>query len=443
MLASMRLTRLGILVVAMSHASACDYSDPGKGANDASVAPPSDTGLGSEASAPMSGDTSLVDTGSVEATNAPGDPAGDTTAVEATSPPEDVPGEAGEASEATVGDAGTPEGSSPPEDVATDAAETAETAETIILPTTPPPIIETQTTSTGGWTLAPGKEATKCVVQRLGNANELWVSQVRTTLAKGSHHLVVYVSDETEEQTTPFNCTPFVETLRGTTYPIMISQIREETLKFPSGVAFKFAPHQMVRIETHYLNYYADPITASSVIAFDAIEKEDVAAEGNMLFYGNPDFVIPKGGAPYSTPWRWLSVLPGTHVFAVTGHTHQYGTNGEIAQSTSVDDPGMSLYPPAGAPYDWEEPPLTYFDPALGFDPDKGFRYRCTWENTSASDVDFGESANAEMCFLWAYYYPSQGYRICLSPGDIGGGVAGDEVCCPGSWVCDYIKGFL
>lgn len=435
MLALMRLTRLGILALVTSHASACDYSDPGKAANDSAVAVPSDTGLGSEASATTTpNDTSAVDTGAVEATNSPGDIAADTAPGEATSPPEDVPVEAGET---TVAD------TSPPEDVPSDTAETADTAETIVLPAVPPAIVETQTTSTGGWTLAPGKEATKCVVQRLGNEADLWVSQIRTTLAKGSHHLVVYVSDETQEQTTPFNCTPFVETLRGTTYPIMISQIREETLKFPNGVAFKFAPHQMVRIETHYLNYYADPLTTSSVIAFDAIKKEDVAAEGNMLFYGNPDFLIPKGGAPFSTPWRWLSVLPGTHVFAITGHTHQYGTNVEIAQSTSVDDPGMSLYPPAGEPYDWEEPPLTYFEPALGFDPDKGFRYRCTWENTSGADVDFGESANAEMCFLWAYYYPSQGYRICLSPGDLGGGVAGDEVCCPGSWVCDYIKGFL
>ena len=27
--------------------------------------------------------------------------------------------------------------------------------------------------------------------------------------------------------------------------------------------------------------------------------------------------------------------------------------------------------------------------------------------------VSFGESFNDEMCFLWHYYYPSQGFQVC------------------------------
>ena len=29
--------------------------------------------------------------------------------------------------------------------------------------------------------------------------------------------------------------------------------------------------------------------------------------------------------------------------------------------------------------------------------------------------VPFGESANNEMCFFWAYYYPSQGAKIAMN----------------------------
>jgi hypothetical protein len=28
--------------------------------------------------------------------------------------------------------------------------------------------------------------------------------------------------------------------------------------------------------------------------------------------------------------------------------------------------------------------------------------------------VKFGESFNDEMCFLWQYYYPSQGFQLCV-----------------------------
>jgi hypothetical protein len=103
----------------------------------------------------------------------------------------------------------------------------------------------------------------------------------------------------------------------------------------------------------------------------------------------------------------------------------------------------MSIYPAEGAPFTWDEPPVERFDPAMTFDGSQGFRYRCSWDNTTGEELGFGESARQEMCFLWAYYYPSQGYRLCVSPGSIGNGVAGDEVCCPGHWVCDYIQQFL
>jgi hypothetical protein len=44
--------------------------------------------------------------------------------------------------------------------------------------------------------------------------------------------------------------------------------------------------------------------------------------------------------------------------------------------------------------------------------------------------VTFGESATNEMCFFWAYYYPSQGSRVCMHSDRVQGGI---DLCCPGS----------
>ena len=307
----------------------------------------------------------------------------------------------------------------------------------------PPPIKETYNTFVGDWTMTPGQEVTKCVRKRLGNVDPIWVTSIQTSLNKGSHHVIVYRSDQDTEILEPENCDPFIETLGGETIPLIITQVSEETLTLPPGVAFKFAPHQMIRIEAHYLNYYDEDISAHADVSFKTIAQEDVEHEADMLFYGTPDFSIPAG-KEHTTPWHFIDVWEDTKVFAVTGHTHQHGTNVEISKSTSADDEGDFIYP-QDTPFTWNESPIEQYSPALHFSAGEGFRYRCTWKNTSNKSLSFGESANQEMCFLWAYYYPSKGYRMCVNPGGIAGGFdVGEQVCCPDdAFLCDLIKGFL
>jgi hypothetical protein len=60
--------------------------------------------------------------------------------------------------------------------------------------------------------------------------------------------------------------------------------------------------------------------------------------------------------------------------------------------------------------------------------------------NTSEQSVGFGESANDEMCFFWAYYFPSQGARVCVHSDQVSGGI---DLCCPGSPLCSLIENML
>jgi len=291
--------------------------------------------------------------------------------------------------------------------------------------------------------MKPGKEVTKCVRKRLDNTDPIWVTSIETKLNKGSHHVIVYRSDQDTEFEEPIDCDPFVETLGGETIPLIITQVKDETLTLPPGVAFKFEPNQMIRVEAHYFNYYTEDITAHAEVTFNTIAAEDVEHEADMLFYGTPDFSVPPG-EEHTTPWHFIDVWEDTKIFAVTGHTHQYGTNVEISQSTSSDDEGDYIYPKS-TPFQWDESPIEQYSPPLHFAEGEGLRYRCTWNNTGNDTLTFGESAKKEMCFLWAYYYPSKGYRMCVNPGGIAGGFdLGNQVCCPDDAVlCDMIKGFL
>ena len=83
----------------------------------------------------------------------------------------------------------------------------------------------------------------------------------------------------------------------------------------------------------------------------------------------------------------------------------------------------------------WSEPPTVYHDPPFEIPQGGGFRFTCSWDNQSDAQVSFGESANQEMCFFWAYYYPSKGSRVCAHTAQFGG----MDVCCPGSDLCGLL----
>ncbi|MFO0750769.1 MAG: hypothetical protein U1F43_34630 [Myxococcota bacterium] len=260
----------------------------------------------------------------------------------------------------------------------------------------------------GGWTMQPTDETTRCVIKRLDNDEPILVHRIATRLSKGSHHLIVYTSAATEERLDPFPCAPFTEALSGGTVPLVISQIREDAVELPPGVAYELQPHQMIRLEAHYLNYYTEPITADVAVTFETLEDSDAVQRADILFYGTLDIFLPKD-AEVTTPWVWYGVPAGLHIFSMTGHTHALGTNVEVERSASKSTAGDALYPPAGTPFDWQEAPVARFDPPLDTTAGDGFRFRCSWHNTSGHAVMFGESATSEMCFFWAYYYPSQG----------------------------------
>jgi hypothetical protein len=128
--------------------------------------------------------------------------------------------------------------------------------------------------------------------------------------------------------------------------------------------------------------------------------------------------------------------LLGINLFAVTGHEHKLGTGVEVALADTVDGPDTTIYAPD--PFLWDEPETLYFDPPLVPNPAGGFRFTCHYYNPTGQEVRFGESTEREMCFFWAYYYPSRGAKVCLHSDEYE-----VNVCCPGDGLCALIDHLL
>jgi len=288
--------------------------------------------------------------------------------------------------------------------------------------------------------VAPGEERTQCLVKRLGNVGSVHVGSIHNALGAASHHMVVYRVSDTVEQPTPKDCTPFVDTLdptRGS--PLVVTQKKDDVLALPPGVAYTFDPNQMLRLEVHYVNPGAKTVSLTASTTMRTITDAEFKDEAGFLFIGDPDIQLPANGdftlGPIFFPVS--ADYAGAKFFAITGHEHQFGTNVTVSTAKDADDPGTPVYDVPG--WLWSEPKTVTPDPPFSLPAGGGFKFSCSWRNTSDKARTFGESAEDEMCFFWAYYYPANGSRVCFHTTQYGAG----DVCCPGSAVCPYLQKFL
>ncbi len=276
---------------------------------------------------------------------------------------------------------------------------------------------QTYTLTWGPIEVPPQTEDTRCVTMRLGNDIPVKIHEIHNVLGATSHHYIVYRVAEGEENLTPEPCFPFVDTLDPTKgAPLMVTQRADEDLVLPEGVAFTLLPDQLVRLEMHFINpSTTDTLTATATSTLYAMADADFLYEADFLFIGNPDINLPSMPSVQTLGPTWFPIpasLQDAKVFAVTGHTHHLGTNVDVAVAANSADTGEMIYAPLG--FSWSEPETVRHDPPIELPEGGGFRFNCSWLNETGQTVGFGESVDDEMCFFWAYYYPSQGSKVCM-----------------------------
>jgi hypothetical protein len=282
--------------------------------------------------------------------------------------------------------------------------------------------VTTVARSIGSLTAQSGVENTQCVTVNLNNPEGAYVRRLRADLSTGSHHMIVYTSSKTEEEPVPKNCQPFSGILGGE-HPIFMAQQSQTELVFPSDedgtpVGFEIPPYQMIKIEMHYFNPTKFPLEVTGKVSLDTVPLSTVVTKSDLAFWGTTQIDIPPNSAG-DTGVLFQEALAGTKTFALTTHQHHLGTEMRVWYGDSADDPNKMLVADAK---NWADPPFEVFAKPLDFPAngggtysDKGLAYQCKWNNTTPNTVTFGEGYNDEMCFVLQFYYPSQGFQICLN----------------------------
>lgn len=299
---------------------------------------------------------------------------------------------------------------------------------------------DTFTATWGPYDVEPGIENTRCLVTRLTNDSQIRVGEISNNLGTASHHFIVYRIAAGEVSTEPYECQPFADTLNPANgAPLMVTQKAEEVLTLPEGVAFTLEPNQLIRLELHYLNTSDAVQSVTATSTFKTIAQSDFEFEADFLFIGNPDIDLAPGQVATVGP-SFLPLPPdlaGSKIFGITGHTHQYGTDVQVEIGPEAS-PVMIYDVPN---FNWDEPDTVRLDPAVEIPADAGFRFSCDFNNTSGGSVGFGEGVDDEMCFFWAYYYPSKGARVCIHTDQAQGGL---DLCCPSdNQLCAFLDTYL
>jgi hypothetical protein len=258
--------------------------------------------------------------------------------------------------------------------------------------------------------------------------------------------LIVYKDDmDTTEQPTPMPCQPFTGALNttGMIQPLAITQKHADEITLPDGVAYTFDANQMIKLEMHYINTGDTDAMGSATVDFYSADPATIQYEAGLLFTGTPDISLAPSPSP-QTVHEFFTVpsyldLSQSKIFAMTGHEHSLGTGVVINVADTPTGTLTPVYNPD--PFLWNEPATETYAQPWGIPVGGGLDISCTWVNTTNTTVTFGESATKEMCFTWAYYYPSQGSKVCVHTDMYG--AQGLNMCCPGDSSCSLLTSYL
>jgi hypothetical protein len=257
----------------------------------------------------------------------------------------------------------------------------------------------------------------------LGNPAEIHVNKIKIKMRSGSHHFLLYMYDP--KLVTPANLPESdvfrdMRNLDGTlnlknmtalgdlAYVVAGTQIPEDSLTLPAGVAIKLPANISFDFNSHYVNY-TDAVTYGEVACnMYTVEASQVKHEAHALNMGNRQFKLPAGQTTTITTdfpvgaYMKAEGLAGDSMSFVTlfSHTHKLGKKFVVVAKGGAHA-GDTLY----VNDNWHHPPYKNFDPPLVLSAADTVTSVVTYENTTDKEVGFGFRSVDEMDIIFGYWY--------------------------------------
>lgn len=261
--------------------------------------------------------------------------------------------------------------------------------------------------STGKFTIQPG-DTFECFYTDTITDRQLNVNAAKGAQGPGGHHLTVYYTDQK---------VPVGHHTCSDQEMVALHQIagagdgKEGIIGLPAGYATKVPPGKQLVVQAHYIRTETTPAEVEDVIELVTIKDEDVIQFANGFVMNDATFNLEPRSRKTSTT---DCVMPRDFdLLLLLGHMHEWGAHYKLERVDEKGKPVEMLYETDWDPIYASHPPVTSYDPKRPLHLAKGTRIRqtCEWNNVEDHEMAFPR----EMCVMFSYYIPDDGFIICDS----------------------------
>lgn len=232
---------------------------------------------------------------------------------------------------------------------------------------------------TGSWSLPIGGENTNDVHSVVLD-RDIYIGAIRPIEPIGTHHTVLD---------------------SGSTGILYASGVGTGEVIFPAGVGLKLSAGTTLNLQLHVFNTSGAAITGTSGVEIVEVPEAEVTKVADLFLPGPFDFQL---GPMQETVHSGTCVVQQAQtIFALFPHMHQLGTHFKMSVVKSGSEQVVH-----DKSYDFNEQSFTSFEP-IELAAGDTINTECTWLNSTAQGVFWGDSSTSEMCFSILYRYPALG----------------------------------
>ncbi|GIV34156.1 MAG: hypothetical protein KatS3mg031_1691 [Chitinophagales bacterium] len=278
------------------------------------------------------------------------------------------------------------------------------------IPATPSPL-EGMQVRVGPIFLAPGEEVEWDIKQHLRNQNTLKVYRTEGFMSWQSHHMLLFKYNGDGSgvreglRRVPTEAFPFNGdvTLTG-------AWQNDDDFILPEGTAFFWRPNTVLDFDYHIKNYSNTEILPSDFylnIYFDTSNTRNIEMHAKLV--NNAALLLFRGDNSRVASENFHE---DRYIYMMSSHLHKWGTDFDVYLKNADGSRGAQIYEGFfnedysfnQGYYDWEHPPIRYFNPMPKAS--YGLEYTARW-NVGVPFVTFGLTADDEM-MLFTYLYTKE-----------------------------------
>ncbi|MEO1271130.1 MAG: hypothetical protein AAFX99_23815 [Myxococcota bacterium] len=262
-------------------------------------------------------------------------------------------------------------------------------------------------------TMAPaGEEIWKCWVEDLPLDGLTAVNRVEVLQTPGVHHMDIMALGLLGLPIEPgmHDCDDlynnYQEMMEDGLF-IFASQEPQDELILPPGTAAVLPGRLQIMVEVHYVNPTPRDVEVWSRVNAYTMPMNDVEKQIWGSAARDVDINVPAGVDDW-VEWTRCVLTRDIEMILISSHSHELSQQVDIYTFDGTDR-GELIY----TDNDWHAPKLLFFDEPVPVPAGTGFEWRCFYKNPKDHEVNWGFSAEDEMCQIAIVHTPFDPAALC------------------------------